>query len=36
MAESSVLPDPASGASLIALFQKETAISLPLPLPSSV
>lgn len=30
-----VLPDPASGASLIALFQKDTAISLPLPLPSS-
>lgn len=34
--KSSVLPDPVSGASLIALFQKETAISLPLPLPSSV
>lgn len=36
MTENSVLPDPASDASLIALFQKETAISLPLPLPSSV
>lgn len=34
--QGSLLPDPVSDASSIALFQKETAISLPLPLPSSV
>lgn len=33
--QGSLLPDPVSDASSIALFQKGTAVSLPLPLPSS-